>query len=44
MATMGEVGDEMCTNPIVEKISFTGSTDVGKLLMKLSSDTVKRMR
>ena len=40
----GEVGDEMCTNPIVKKISFTGSTDVGKLLMKLSSDTVKRMR
>jgi len=39
----GEVGDEMCTNPIVKKISFTGSTPVGKLLMKLSSDTVKRV-
>ena len=38
-----EVGDEMCTNPIVKKISFTGSTPVGKLLMKLSSDTVKRV-
>jgi succinate-semialdehyde dehydrogenase/glutarate-semialdehyde dehydrogenase len=38
-----EVGDEFCTNPIVKKISFTGSTPVGKLLMKLSSDTVKRM-
>ena len=38
-----EVGDEMCTNPAVKKISFTGSTPVGKLLMKLSSDTVKRV-
>ena len=38
-----EVGDEICTNPAVKKISFTGSTPVGKLLMKLSSDTVKRV-
>lgn len=38
-----EVGEEMCSNPIVKKISFTGSTPVGKLLMKLSSDTVKRL-
>jgi succinate-semialdehyde dehydrogenase/glutarate-semialdehyde dehydrogenase len=30
-------------NPAVKKISFTGSTAVGKLLMKLSSDTVKRL-
>mmetsp|Transcript_12739 Transcript_12739/g.19293 ORF Transcript_12739/g.19293 Transcript_12739/m.19293 type:complete len:265 (+) Transcript_12739:957-1751(+) len=33
----------MCTNPIVKKVSFTGSTRVGKLLMKMSSDTVKRL-
>jgi len=38
-----EVGDEMCTNSLVKKISFTGSTPVGKLLMKLSSGTVKRL-
>ena len=38
-----EVGDEICTNPAVKKISFTGSTPVGKLLMKLSSETVKRV-
>jgi succinate-semialdehyde dehydrogenase/glutarate-semialdehyde dehydrogenase len=38
-----EVGDEMCSNSIIKKISFTGSTPVGKLLMKQSSDTVKRM-
>lgn len=37
------VGTELCTNPLVKKISFTGSTPVGKLLMKLSSDTVKRL-
>eukprot|EP00986_Skeletonema_menzelii_P008644 scaffold3738_cov151-Skeletonema_menzelii.AAC.15 len=38
-----EVGDEMCGNSIIKKISFTGSTPVGKLLMKQSSDTVKRL-
>ena len=38
-----EVGAEFCTNPLVRKISFTGSTRVGKLLMKMSSDTVKRL-
>jgi succinate-semialdehyde dehydrogenase/glutarate-semialdehyde dehydrogenase len=38
-----EVGDEMCKNDIIKKISFTGSTPVGKLLMKQSSDTVKRL-
>ncbi len=38
-----EVGDEMCENDIIKKISFTGSTPVGKLLMKQSSDTVKRL-
>ncbi|KAL7530951.1 hypothetical protein ACHAWF_003575 [Thalassiosira exigua] len=38
-----EVGHEMCTNSIVKKLSFTGSTVVGKLLMKLSSDSVKRL-
>ena len=38
-----DVGDELCTNPTVKKVSFTGSTGVGKHLMKLSSDTVKRL-
>ncbi len=37
----GEVGEEMCSNHIVRKILFTGSTPVHKLLMKLSGDTVK---
>ena len=38
-----DVGEEMCTNAAVRKVSFTGSTPVGKLLMKLCSDTVKRL-
>jgi len=41
--TTPSVGEEFCSNPIVKKISFTGSVAVGKLLMKLSSDTVKRL-
>jgi succinate-semialdehyde dehydrogenase / glutarate-semialdehyde dehydrogenase len=41
--TTSEVGTEFCTNPLVKKISFTGSTRVGKLLMKQASDTVKRV-
>lgn len=36
------VGASMCTNPLVRKISFTGSTAVGKRLMRDGSDTVKR--
>lgn len=36
------VGTEMTSNPIVKKVSFTGSTQVGKLLMKQCADTVKR--
>eukprot|EP00545_Synedropsis_sp_CCMP1620_P009387 CAMPEP_0119008006 /NCGR_PEP_ID=MMETSP1176-20130426/3398_1 /TAXON_ID=265551 /ORGANISM="Synedropsis recta cf, Strain CCMP1620" /LENGTH=400 /DNA_ID=CAMNT_0006960257 /DNA_START=374 /DNA_END=1574 /DNA_ORIENTATION=+ len=38
-----EVGDELCTHPSVRKISFTGSTAVGKLLMQTSASTVKRL-
>jgi succinate-semialdehyde dehydrogenase/glutarate-semialdehyde dehydrogenase len=37
------VGTEFCTNTKVKKLSFTGSTKVGKLLMKLSSGTIKRL-
>lgn len=41
--TTPDVGEEFCKNKIVKKISFTGSTAVGKLLMKMSSDDVKRL-
>lgn len=37
------VGAELCTNPLVRKISFTGSTPIGKLLMQQSASTVKKM-
>ncbi|KAJ9056533.1 hypothetical protein DSO57_1032088 [Entomophthora muscae] len=38
-----EVGEALCSNPLVSKISFTGSTNVGKLLMSISSGTMKKM-
>jgi succinate-semialdehyde dehydrogenase/glutarate-semialdehyde dehydrogenase len=37
------VGGELTANPIVRKLSFTGSTPVGKLLMKQCADTVKKV-
>ncbi|WP_413204767.1 NAD-dependent succinate-semialdehyde dehydrogenase [Rhodospirillum sp. A1_3_36] len=37
------VGGEMTANPIVRKLSFTGSTPVGKLLMGQCADTVKKV-
>ena len=37
------VGDAMCDSPIIRKISFTGSTRVGKLLYEKSASTVKRI-
>lgn len=37
------IGEEMTTNTMVKKISFTGSTRVGKILMKQCADTVKKM-
>lgn len=38
-----EVGEALTSSPTVRKISFTGSTNVGKLLMKQSSDTLKKL-
>ncbi|MDN3516306.1 NAD-dependent succinate-semialdehyde dehydrogenase [Aquisalimonas lutea] len=38
-----EVGHELSTNATVRKLSFTGSTAVGKLLMSQASDTVKKI-
>lgn len=38
-----EVGAELTTNPTVRKVSFTGSTGVGKLLMKQASGTLKKL-
>lgn len=38
-----EIVGEMTKNPIVKKITFTGSTEVGKMLIKNSADTVKKV-
>jgi succinate-semialdehyde dehydrogenase/glutarate-semialdehyde dehydrogenase len=37
-----EVGGELTGNPIVRKLSFTGSTEIGKLLMEQCAATVKK--
>jgi len=37
------IGGELTSSPIVRKLSFTGSTGVGKLLMKQSADTMKKL-
>ncbi|MBB6307859.1 NAD-dependent succinate-semialdehyde dehydrogenase [Xanthobacter tagetidis] len=37
------IGAEMTSNPIVKKVTFTGSTPVGKLLVKQSADTMKKV-
>lgn len=37
------IGGVMTSSPIVRKLSFTGSTPVGKTLMKQSADTVKKL-
>ena len=42
-ARAAEVGGELTANPLVRKLSFTGSTGVGKLLMRQSADTVKKV-
>ena len=38
-----EIGAELTSNPLVRKISFTGSTAVGKVLMAQCADTVKKV-
>jgi acyl-CoA reductase-like NAD-dependent aldehyde dehydrogenase len=38
-----DVGTEMVTNPKVDKIAFTGSTEVGKIVMQNASSTLKNI-
>ena len=42
-ANAPKVGTELATNVDVRKLSFTGSTAVGKLLMQQCASTVKRV-
>ena len=37
------IGAELCANPLVRKLSFTGSTEIGRVLMRQSADTVKKL-
>jgi succinate-semialdehyde dehydrogenase/glutarate-semialdehyde dehydrogenase len=37
------IGAELCANPKVRKLSFTGSTEVGRILMRQSADTIKKL-
>lgn len=38
-----ETGHELSTNPLVRKVTFTGSTQVGKVLLSQAAQTVKRV-
>ncbi len=39
----GPIGKELTTNPLVRKFTFTGSTEIGKLLMQQCATTVKKV-
>lgn len=39
----GAIGGELTSNPIVRKLSFTGSTEIGKMLMEQCAGTVKKV-
>ena len=39
----GAIGDALCTSPKVRKISFTGSTEVGRTLIRKAAGTIKRV-
>ncbi len=38
-----KIGGEMTRSPIVRKLTFTGSTEVGRTLMKQSAETIKKL-
>ena len=42
-ADAAEIGRELTESPIVRAVSFTGSTEVGKILMRQCASTVKRI-
>ncbi len=43
LASAPAIGEVMTSHPLVKKVSFTGSTEVGKILMRQSASTVKRL-
>jgi hypothetical protein len=42
LGNVAEVGTELVTNPHIRKVSFTGSTGVGKMLEAQAASTMKR--
>ncbi|WP_262691400.1 NADP-dependent succinate-semialdehyde dehydrogenase [Kordiimonas aestuarii] len=38
-----DIGGELCSNQKVRKLTFTGSTEVGRVLMRQCSDDIKKM-
>ncbi|WP_292288957.1 NAD-dependent succinate-semialdehyde dehydrogenase [Marivita sp.] len=41
-SSSSEVGKEMCENPAVRKLTFTGSTEVGRILLRQAADQVMK--
>lgn len=41
-SSSSEVGKEFCENPVVRKLTFTGSTEVGRILLKQAADQVMK--
>lgn len=39
----GEIGDALVRHPLVRKISFTGSTEIGRRIMQLAAPELKRV-
>src|ERR1700712_650956 len=39
----GSIGEALCTHPKVDKIAFTGSTEVGSQIMQMASKTIKKV-
>ncbi len=37
------IGGELCASPVVRKLSFTGSTEVGRILIRQSAPTIKKL-
>jgi aldehyde dehydrogenase (NAD+) len=38
-----ECGEEICTSPLVDKVAFTGSTEVGRRIQQLAASTIKKV-
>ena len=42
-SSASSIGNEFCSNPKVRKLTFTGSTEVGRVLMKQCADDIKKL-